>query len=198
MKKLTILILCIIFTLGCTLVDLTGPRSKIDLLSDNTCDKPCVLGITPGVTTKEQAKIVVDKSTLLSNCMEQDLSSQGGVQWIECNSKSFNIVFSDDIVERITLSPSDLNVEQLIQRYGTPDTVGVIIGSLPDEASKSKGILVYNNIQAVITLIEKPGNKYDITPEIQVEAITFNSDKEQGSIKAKVVDGWKGYGIYSP
>jgi hypothetical protein len=74
------------------------------------CDRtgffPCILGITPGITTQSEAWTTVKNNKLLSDCSQQDLTAQGGVRWVQFDSKSFNAVFSGDTVSSITIAPS--------------------------------------------------------------------------------------------
>ncbi|HUI87938.1 MAG TPA: hypothetical protein VLX61_04360 [Anaerolineales bacterium] len=199
MKKMIILILCMAFTWGCTLVDLTSPYSNIDLLSDRTCDKPCVLGITPGVTTQSEAWNIVNHSALLSGCEEQDLSSLGGGQWIDCNSKSFEIAFPDNnIANWVRISTSSFSIEQLIQKYGPPNALLIIISSLPDEPSRTQALLLYNNIQARVYLVEKSGKNYEIDSRTEVDSFIFNDKQNQLKDSATILGAWTGYGVYSP
>jgi hypothetical protein len=198
MKKLIVIAMCVIITVGCSQIHTPAENNNVDLLSDKTCDKPCVLGLTPGLTTQSEAWAIVNNNTLLSDCEGHDLRAQGGVQWIDCNSKSFNIVFSDNTVNWISIALSSLSVNQLIQIYGPPDALSIFISSRPDKPYRSQATLVYNKIQVQVTMVEESGNKYEVTPSTQVEAITFNSEKEQASVAATVLGSWKGYGIYSP
>ncbi len=198
MTKSVLFFACIVFLAGCSLANVPAPKNVVDLLLDTTCDAPCVLGITPGVTTPDEARTIVNNNALLSNCEEHDLRTQGGVQWIDCNSKSFGIVFLDNTVAWISIAPSNLSIEQLMQKYGPPKALSIVVGNKAAEQFSSKAILVYEKIRAQITLSEKSGNKYEIDPNTQIEAIIFNSEQQQTKVVAKVVGAWKGYGIYLP
>jgi hypothetical protein len=201
MRRLLPLVALIAFLVGCSVAPITpnGSLEDVRLLTDKTCDKPCVLGITPGATTPSVAWTIASKNPLLSNCVQQDFRSQGGVWGISCNGTSVvNILFEDGSVGFVSIAPSYLSLGRLIALYGPPDALEIFFSSRPDEATKLKALLIYGSIQAQVTLAEESGDQYELQPSTQVEGIIFNSQTEQATITAKVRGAWKGYGAYSP
>lgn len=194
MKRLIALIICSAFLAGCSEFYKPVQPISFSLLSDKTCEAPCFLGITPGITFESEARTIIDNSDQLINCTEYDNTNQGGAKWIRCDYVVF--VFLDNIVSWISVTPPNLTVEQIIQKYGVPDALSVSLVSRPDESYRSEAIFRYDQIRLQVNLIEIKSNKYEITPSTQVEFITFNDEKRQEILRNTIFDIWKGYGLY--
>jgi len=189
MKKLLIPIMFGLLLVGCS------PKPKtIDLFNETTCDAPCILGITPGLTSEADAREIIGKNTSLTNCEEHDRTSQGGGRWVEC--KTLRVIFDDNVVGWVSFSQSGLTVEQVIQKYGIPDALMVDIATLPEEPTRSDMSLRYDKIRLHVDLAEVDGGNYEVKPTTLVTAITFFSEHRFEVVSKVIQDLWVGYGIY--
>lgn len=194
MRILKILAISTALLVGCSAFNKSTQTKNIDLLSDQTCEAPCFLGITPGVTSESEARTVIYNSDRLLNCADYDNTEQSGAKWIRCDAIAF--VFLDNGVVWISITPLNLTVEQVIQKYGIPDALSVLLVSRPDEPYRSEAVFRYDQFRLQVNLIEAMGNRYEITPNTQVKSITFLNENEQDLLKNTILDNWKGYGLY--
>ena len=182
-------------TLTVTPTPIATPRN-IDLFNDTTCDAPCILGITPGLTSEADAREIIGNNTSLTNCEEHDQTSQGGGRWIECNT--LHVIFDDNVVGWIRFSQSGLTIEQVLQKYGIPDGLLVDIVTLPEEPVRSDMALRYDKIRLEVYLAETDGGGYEVKPTTRVTAVTFYSEHRFEITMEVLQDLWVGYGIYPP
>ena len=174
------------------------PRN-IDLFNDTTCDAPCMLGISPGMTSEAEAKETVRNNDLVTDCVEEDLTPQGGKHWIYCHGFNTNlhIYFQDNMVIRISFSQSDLTIEQIIQKYGMPDALKVKLFTMHDAPLMSSMVLRYNKIQMLVALtLETNEYEYEVKPTNEILQIDFYSEQEFKASQELYQDSWRGYGIY--
>lgn len=169
------------------------PRN-IDFFNDTTCHVPCVLGITPGLTSEADAREIIGNNASLTNCEEPDQTSQGGGRWIEC--ETLQVIFDNNVVGWVRFSQSGLTVEQVIQKYGIPDALIVDIVTLPEEPTRSDMSLRYDKIRLGVNLAEMDGGGYEIKPTTPVTAVTFYSEHRFEIILEVLQDLWVGYGTY--
>lgn len=174
----------------------TATPRNIDLFNDTTCDAPCVLKITPGLTSETAAKEIIANNSSLTNCEEYDQTSQGGVRSIECNT--LHVIFDDNVVGWIRFSQSGLTIEHVLQKYGIPDGLLVDIVTLPEEPVRSVMALRYDKIRLEVYLAEVDGGGYEVKPTTPVKAITFYSEHRFEIVMKVLQDLWVGYGIYPP
>ncbi|MEW5938671.1 MAG: hypothetical protein AB1750_03345 [Chloroflexota bacterium] len=175
---------------------LTATPRNIDFFNDTTCEAPCVLGITPGLTSEADAREIINNNTSLTNCEEHDQTPQGEWQRIECNT--LHIIFDDNMVGWVSFSQPGLTLEQVLQKYGIPDGLLVDIVTLPEEPVRSDMALRYDKIRLEVHLAEVDGGGYEVKPTTPVKAITFYSEHRFEIVMKVLQDLWVGYGIYPP
>jgi hypothetical protein len=173
---------------------LTATPRNIDFFNDTTCDAPCILGITPGLTSEADAREIIGNNTSLTNCEDHEQTYQGGGRWIEC--KNLHVIFDNNVVGWVRFSQSGLTVEQVIEKYGIPDGLFVDIVTIPEEPVRSDMALRYDKIRLDVRLAEMDGGNYEVKPTTLVTAITFNSERRFEIFLEVLQDLWVGYGIY--
>jgi hypothetical protein len=222
MKNTIIIFVCAIFLVGCSVTPIatleefaqvqstpTGQKTaqvqsthaandttgdnRFDFFSNNTCDVPCFLGITPGVTSEGEAKAIISSSSMLLNCEEEHFEPTTIGYKIRCTGVSFWV--AKNSVTMITITPQPTIVEQIILKYGAPNEVNTVVSSLPDYPFRSIASLIYDQLHIEITLFEIDGLEYTITSSAEVRWITIWAEGER-VINSDFVP-WRGYGVYT-
>ena len=171
-------------------------------LSGEPCGPPCFLGITPNVTTEEQAVQILKAKGLYRNCHIFNNEDESGLRGAACADVEIAYYRSSDLVGSISFSPSQpITVEMVIAKYGNPDAVSVstIWFNWEKQPTTSMG-LIYDRIHAVVGLGEQESSTFYLTPTTRISAVgysdqTFPSVREYEAI-AKYRSSWQGYGWY--
>ena len=168
----------------------------VNLFYDNTCKPPCLLGITPGITSDDEAKeIVTVNKEIFKSCEVYEYTDRGGITGILC--ESVGIVFDKGIVTEIGYTPKrSLIVGQVIDTYGEPDAVGSIIGTIPEVKPRVKASLYYDEMYMQILLPEQDGNLYHLDPDTHIESIGFLMKEDYEELRKIIPMSWQGYGTY--
>ncbi|MBV6396866.1 MAG: hypothetical protein HFACDABA_02468 [Anaerolineales bacterium] len=217
MRNSLILLFCAVFIVGCSVASkptqIVFPptqadwsrtmeanklhKDELEFLSVETCAAPCFLEITPGVTSESEARVIISNSKILSNCTEIRAAGNG-ISGIRCDGIGF--LFREKAVLAISVTPRNTTAEDIIQKYGIPDKVNVILSPLPDSPIRSSVVFLYNQLRLQINFVEIDGPEYLIAPNTLVLRITFNDVNEQelvnGSGDGISTGVWKGYGVY--
>ncbi len=220
-KLLAALIICMVLSAGCAPVAVTTPMPRptprptpvFDLLADSTCEKPCVLGITPDDTTMSEALTILQRNPLPLGCKLQDASSLQEHSWdrgIECDSGYSNHMFVwsgvySGVVTSITIDGTNLTLERVLARLGPPDEVNVMI--YPDDRSiggggpDARARLLYRSLGALVEFSDnQKADYFQMRPELLV-SVSFQPEYtlEQGDFgRIGQPQAWHGYGAYSP
>lgn len=192
MKRIIFLLAASIILTGCFLRN----EARRQLFDNNDCSAPCFLSITPGRTLEEDAKIIIRSNELIRDCQEYDSTLQGGIRGIEC--ESVGMVFEGGFVTQIGYSPLGVSLDEVINKYGSPEKIVVTKVNLPEESIKVKASLWFGDIHTQITLPETKGDIYAIRPNIQIESISYYSQEEYDKITDSTIDMvlWQGYISY--
>lgn len=108
------------------------------IVTDLKCTPPCWQGITPGVTTGEQAlKILTDSPYIKQESIKQVGNMKfGGCTWdwrYPGRRVQSGLNWQSEIVESIRLDLTfDLTVQEVIERFGNPEAVSVVEGGQPE------------------------------------------------------------------
>lgn len=191
-NKILLCFMTVLLSVGC--VSVTNKQIGDVYFSDSTCDAPCLLGITPGVTSESETKFIIKNRVDFQNCQEFNNTDQGGAHWIKCDV--IVIVLKDGKISQIGFNASGLMLEEVIKKYGEPDVLSTLLVNLPDYPARARAALYYDKKQAQINLTESDSDEYDIYPEISVISITYFSQEEYRLLKNPVMDSWAGYGRY--
>ena len=192
MKKIILGLLILVVIVGCSPQEKTGSL----LFKTTDCDAPCLLGITPGTTNEADARNIISNNNLFRDCQDFDFTIQGGVRGIEC--ESITMTLDQGLVVQIGYFSLDVTLEDVIKKYGMPDSVVVTIGSLPEEESRVKASLFFKDLYTQVTLPELASDTYPISPSTLIESVTYYSIDKYDSIVEKLTNagGWQGYKGY--
>jgi hypothetical protein len=129
----SIIIVCCLLLILLTACSIDNNLNVDDgFFSGNPCGPPCLLGIIPGVTKEAEAlRILKDKD--FQECEAFDKEKQGGIRGVSCRSSirnsfrpyiGINFQLGTDIVNSIGFNPfHKITVEDVISKYGEPDTI---------------------------------------------------------------------------
>ena len=198
------LVILTIFLTGCTF--LTHINLKHETIGDggfislNPCGPPCFYGITPGVTSDTQLQeIKTNFKDIFSNCKDTDLTRSGGGRSTIC-AGGIGISYNNNIIDGIGFSPSlNLSIQQVIDIYGTPDVVDVMVITLPDTPTKSRMVLYYDDLQAILGLENQPGTSFIIGPDSKISSIAYHTENKYNDFRTlgtKYGKTWQGFGTY--
>ncbi|HLO16458.1 MAG TPA: hypothetical protein VK206_16620 [Anaerolineales bacterium] len=109
------------------------------VLTDQPCTAPCFAGIVPGVTTMDQAIVVMQRDILhFQNCQIEDRSNQFSFQnenilWVDCDGLVMPVSRDTKIVDSIGfIVNAEIMLDQLIKKYGAPTAVNVSPDGIPE------------------------------------------------------------------
>jgi hypothetical protein len=220
-RVMAVVVMCTVLSAGCSSVIVPAvkptlnPTAGVGLLSDNTCDKPCLLGIIPGKTIQSEAwTILKGNNKFVRDCNRYDVEDGYPPRLsIVCDSKSSDSISMSvyvrntaGIVDEIWIEPYRLNVGQLISKYGTPDYTSVpLMRNNPSARPSVVGAaLIYRKISTLVYLVGKEEPQYQMTPSTGVVAIVFATGNTLLAAETMSDQGptalipWRGYGMYSP
>ncbi|HMS01057.1 MAG TPA: hypothetical protein PKE62_17550 [Anaerolineales bacterium] len=166
------------------------------LLSKEPCGPPCLMGITPGITSRDAVLTVLKEKINLINCREWDKRNEGGTYGVSCGS--LGITFQDsDIVNWISFKPSSqITVEDMIKVYGEPS--GLFVVEEDDgmgNVISVRMILYYDAIKTRLDLAEQSESIYLIALDTRVENISY-VDHAEYEKSTEGYNPWNGFGEY--
>ncbi len=219
MKKLTLLLFLVLSTAACVpqfpvLEDTIVPTAtinqpatrtpkntetypqinQIDLLAQNPCSGPCFFGITPGITTEEEANALVEEyPSVFRDCYYESASPDASLPSIKCKDIVMGVLDGYVISIQYRIEPPK-TLQQVIAILGPPDKLHFFIDEGPIIAS----VLFYDTYQMVIYLPDFEGTQYIISEDVIVDYI-FMFDVEGYQLRIpnyrKLVP-WDGYRVY--
>lgn len=206
MKKIFLLTI-FIFLVSCTIgqnvkddEDVIGDGGFISL---KPCGPPCFFGITPGVTSYEEAMNLMDtQKNIFGVCKEIDHRQNGGSYEPICDH-GIGLSFSENIVDGIGFSLlGNITIQQVIDSYGPPDSIEVYLDyTLPNDPLRSGIYLSFNQFQAYLAMADQNGTEFRISSNSIITEISYFSKErfKQLQILSESTGGlvqWKGYGVY--
>ena len=203
MKKITLLILLLVFITGCQLVP-TGlingfPKGDFDVKKQ--CPHVCWLGINPGKTTIEQAKSIISISNQIDQSNTQISGDSITAYWIWGEMKDdpseAYIQFESGIVKTISLGPLPYKMQDFINLLGEPDNI--IAWDLERADGYEIGYQVYFQAQNIVIQVMaggENGNWNGPDPNDNVFAIWLNTELKNDVAPPRfgIIRPWLGYG----
>jgi hypothetical protein len=123
---LLLLILLTLTTSGCT----SQPELDTSLLTDDPCSAPCWHSITPGLSSEDDVRGILEGSPFVrENTLGLDLTEQRGVpltmfSWQGQGEDLNRIYLRDGQVLRIEINLDyELTLDTVVEKYGQPDSV---------------------------------------------------------------------------
>jgi hypothetical protein len=162
---------------------------SLDFITSKSCHMPCLLGITPGETTKREAQEILSKIEVPKDCRPLDRE-------IPCADIDYD---NNNRVESVEFFPKALPLGLVIEKFGPPDTVLVVSNGEIIAAD-----LYFHELGMVIGLPGMPSEdsisiikeKYVIEPYIEVTNVHSIARDWYEQIKYDGNRIWKGFGIY--
>lgn len=176
-----------------------GPHAPRSPLSTRLCGPPCFQGITPGVTTREDALANVRAhKEIFGECGE--FHSQY-VQGVACSDfLSFFFDKQNSQVIGIGFEPSDsLTLGQIVDRYGDPDKVIVYVDT-PTHILYSSFEILYFDEGMILSYVADIVT-YAIQPDMPIYEISYQASDgvreyfDEFGIPSLKID-WHGFGDY--
>ena len=171
-------------------------------VSHKPCGPPCFYGIIPGTSIDVDVEQVRQNlSNVFSDCKTFDNSSSGAGRGLIC-SHGVGVAYDKQLVEGVGFSPwENITVQDVIEKYGTPDQVNVIFVSLPDNPFRTSVNLSYDRLFTILALPEQDGREYVITPSTKILQIAYYAESKYQDIRdatSRVATAWRGFGTYLP
>jgi hypothetical protein len=165
--------------------------------SDDPCGPPCFFDIIPGISTEEEVLASVEKfSHIFQNCESYDFTSSGGYRSLVCTYVT--IGYRNSRVGVVGFKPSaQITLQQVIDRYGSPDLFAVGFVNLPEYPPRARAVLFFDQIHTMLYPPDRDGEEFVFSAGTQIISITYLSKAEYEStrnIKRNIL--WKGYGVY--
>ncbi|MEO0561880.1 MAG: hypothetical protein AAF125_07195 [Chloroflexota bacterium] len=105
------------------------PPSELALLQTDGCAPPCIMGIVPGETTREQALHLLEENPIVDGVyLMTDVPRRGILKWSWANWKSGSglprvggsVAFDEDDVVSYVQVPLRLSLAEMRLAYGSP------------------------------------------------------------------------------
>jgi hypothetical protein len=169
------------------------------LISQIPCGPPCFLGIVPGITSNDEALVKFNSRAAPAKCEEYDYSKRpgGGLRGVSCGFGGF-IFGEDGYVSSIGFTPNGITLKQVIEKYGSPDSIKVGLITRPEDAPIMAMILRYDELQAVINLPSQAGAEYTLSEDVPIEYVRYIEKAEYAIISENAGgEPWRGYTSYN-
>jgi hypothetical protein len=186
------------------------PSADWSLVTGEPCEPPCWQGLTPGQSTGDDVEDFLETSHLVGQVVDQ--SEHGYVYWqsvvgdarrnpVSTYRTNCLHVGEDDLLEHVRIYLDyDLTLEQLLQRYGTPDRMGAGPAGTPERPWIAIG-LFYPQRGMMLTL-ELPVNDKVLRPETRVVWVYYVAPTTLQDLPSALVgenpeetlQPWPGYG----
>lgn len=169
------------------------------LLSGEPCSPPCFWNIVPGHTTQDQCVKILQEKGVFQDCTVFDNTKESGSRGIVCDPILI-VTFKEnaDIVSGIGFGVTqEIPIENVIEKYGNPNSVLVTTVSFPEENPRTAMMLYYDTLNMTIDLPEQESDNYDLRKNILIENVGYSDDHSYKLIKAYSTS-WSGFGYYEP
>ena len=175
-----------------------------------SCAAPCFLGITPGVTQESQAWEILRSQGIDQSCKNWDNISESGTRGIQCEfsggglKRSLGVISlgldpKSDIIRFVGFTPSEaITIQDVIQKYGSPNWIAVWDGGTPEHISIDITVF-YDNISTRLDLPQQDGSIYDLQPNAMIYSVSYLSSQAYKDYVELIKDNlqtWKDYGSY--
>ncbi len=171
------------------------------LVDGDPCGAPCWQGITPGVTSWNEALTILEDNSRLTNFQVEELEAEGGgtilrATWEQRRGPTCCQMFSEDgqtvSILFLQVAPR-MRLGEVIQTHGEP---AYAIGS---EFSDEQAVmnLIYPDKQMVVyAFVEGPEGALSETSEI-VAVLYMNAAEMVRLVSSNNLHAWQGYAPYS-
>jgi hypothetical protein len=165
------------------------------LISAEPCAAPCFLGITPDESSYQDVINILSVNAYLDSCEEFDKTSEAGNIGIKCED-AFIITFdaNKELVTGLGFNLSmQLSVEDVIARYGEPESVAVSTGGYAEITSEMR--LFFPDVRMSLILEQIKGSSYRVKPTTRVVAVSYEGVTSYQEL-TDTAQTWSSYGEY--
>ena len=197
MKSLLQLVLLSCILVGCSSI---SKSRDLDILGTESCAPPCWRGITPGVTTAEEAiSLFQDWQSNNQGTWKRNTGTNNVISWdYICWSEKFfpetcMDIDSNDLISEIdlTISFSFLKLRDIIEKYGNPDGY---TSELCVDCS-GYGISIYYPEKGLLFTFSGSG-KIQIIPTLKISRAIFFAPSNQKQVVDEIgYRPWTGYDV---
>ena len=204
-RKLLMLAFCLVMLSACQTATAPAPSPWIDvILNDPDCAPPCWNGITPGVTTMDEAWAIIQAEPgLIDLVYSGGETSRAGIDWTFSNADGWGTVYSSStdystvyricFDSRVNYPP--LSLKEVIEYWGEPDVLDLHIRSGLGYVAN----LYYpqSGIDMDLFFIRGPwySNRIEVLPDNGIGDLCFSRPFPRDEDNSQWLD-WEGYGIY--
>lgn len=176
----------------------SGDEIKIGdggLISAEPCAAPCFLGITPDKSSYQDVIDHLSQKGYLDSCEEYDKTSESGDIGIKCDDIfiiSFDV--NKELVTGLGFNLSTQHsVEDVIARYGEPESVAVSTGGYAEITSEMR--LFFPSVRMTLILEQIKGSSYLVQPTTRVVAVSYEGVTSYQEL-TDTAQPWSGYREY--
>jgi hypothetical protein len=165
-------------------------------LSKHPCGPPCFMGITPGISTKDEVLEFLKTRIELSSCDIWDTRNIGGTDGVSCELFAFTFDNANIVSSIGFAADKELYINEVIEVYGNPDSLFVVWEQ--DDTGDIVSVqmnLYYDSIYTRLDLIEQQSASYKATPDVIVKSISFLDYPTYERYK-EGAKPWEGFGEY--
>ena len=173
--------------------------SDSSVLTQSSCEAPCWYGLTPGQTTLEDARAAIPNIAFISSADtvvegQTDKGYSIGWQYAEAaNGPAGNLLFKDDVLHSIHVSPSpnlQFSLADILDRYGEPAGFTITYSISEILVASLEMSLYYPKLGIIVNFslynANPPQTSYPILPEALGESFELYAGAE--SLEALVAD----------
>jgi hypothetical protein len=205
-RKLLMLAFCLVMLSACQTATAPAPSPWIDvILNDPDCAPPCWNGITPGVTTMDEAWAIIQAEPgLIDLVYSGGETSRAGIDWTFSNADGWGTVYSSSTdystVYKVCFFQTSghfplFSLEEALEYLGEPDVLYLHIRSGLGYVAN----LYYpqSGIDMDLFFIRGPwySNRIEVLPDNGIGDLCFSRPFPRDEDNSQWLD-WEGYGIY--
>jgi|YNPBryBLVA2012_1023415.scaffolds.fasta_scaffold33298_2 hypothetical protein len=166
------------------------------LISNPLCTAPCWQGITPGITSRSDALLIVQGMNVRSFKIEGN-EEKGECRWgwpIFSFGRSLNkITWKNQIVSEIHLG-TNLTMKDIILQFGTPYRVNISLGGTPEHWYWVINMFYPSKRARFIAFTEEYNDEISESTVVGI-AVYYAEFTEESPIDWRSdLEPWKGYG----
>jgi hypothetical protein len=195
-----LLSICLLALTSCqkqTTESSTQPNN-LGLLEDFPCNAPCWQTITPGITSVDEVKNVLNNSIYVKDYLEEKMDNEVKlIQWVSVTNSLNSISFCKGKVFTLFFQISyKFYLSELLAKYGFPDFVRVREAVPVEELMIS--FHIYYPAKGITANLLLPLKEVEIKPDSQIQNIVYYNPDFDDCLPGffEVNDGisWPGYG----
>jgi len=159
------------------------------------CTLPCWEGITPGETTEEEAKRIIEKEYYIKK-IEEMLPRHMRVEWYTDDYEGRMIIYDDLVVGiEIWFHKEQLTIGDIVSQIGEPETVEV---EYPQQEDQECGVALRFEKRGVVVYYYKAVDKYgtiESSQYVKVLDLSEIGSPSRSHNPDEIIIPWRGFGV---